>query len=258
MPLTFAHPLAIIPFRRFRFPFSALVIGSLTPDFNYLFLTQYKMGHTLLGQFYFCLPVGLLTFLLYHSFVKKPLISLLPNSHSRVLSGIKKINYFSSEIFPYVIVGLLIGSFTHYLWDSFTHFYGFAVKELTFLQRSTPIWHIRFYKVLQHLSTLAGAIILVILYYKWYQSNRSISENESGKSDKLKYFIIGVILLIPVFLSLVKIFQYENDFLHFKSYRILIIFMMQTFLPPLAAMVLLYCISWNIFNYREFSFRRAK
>ena len=35
MPLTIAHPAAVLPFRHSRLPISALVIGSLAPDFEY-------------------------------------------------------------------------------------------------------------------------------------------------------------------------------------------------------------------------------
>jgi hypothetical protein len=60
LPLTLAHPAAVLPFRRW-FVFSGLVIGSLAPDFEYFLYVpdSLRIGHTLPGVFLFCLPVGL-------------------------------------------------------------------------------------------------------------------------------------------------------------------------------------------------------
>jgi hypothetical protein len=53
MPFTLVHPIVTIPIRKYGFPLSALIIGSMTPDFNYFIFPKLSVGHTLLGQFYF-------------------------------------------------------------------------------------------------------------------------------------------------------------------------------------------------------------
>jgi hypothetical protein len=64
MPFPLAHPAAVLPLRRVQaLCFPALVLGSLTPDFGYLFADLSRLSHHLLGSLLFCLPAGLLAYL---------------------------------------------------------------------------------------------------------------------------------------------------------------------------------------------------
>ncbi len=51
MPLTIAHPVAVLPFRRLGLPMAALAIGSISPDLEYLFHLSPKsnISHTASG-----------------------------------------------------------------------------------------------------------------------------------------------------------------------------------------------------------------
>src|SRR4051812_49745428 len=79
MPFTLSHPAATLPLRKFL-PLSALVIGSMSPDFEYLLRLAgvSRFSHTLPAVFYFCLPVSLLLLWLFHNLIKRPAIELLP------------------------------------------------------------------------------------------------------------------------------------------------------------------------------------
>ncbi len=57
MPFTLAHPLAVVPFRKTRLDMTSLVIGSMAPDFDYLYHTQTgtSLSHSLAGVIYSCL-----------------------------------------------------------------------------------------------------------------------------------------------------------------------------------------------------------
>src|SRR5262245_66554750 len=81
MPFTLAHPAAVIPLKRYL-PLSALVVGSLSPDLEYLVRLRAvsHLSHTLTGLFSFCLPVGLVLLWLFHRFVKQPLTLLMPTT----------------------------------------------------------------------------------------------------------------------------------------------------------------------------------
>ncbi|KFN01337.1 hypothetical protein DJ93_1011 [Bacillus clarus] len=62
MPFTFAHPAAVIPFCKKQSPYisvTALVLGSMAPDFEYFlhFRPYGSIGYTRLGFFYFNLPL---------------------------------------------------------------------------------------------------------------------------------------------------------------------------------------------------------
>src|ERR1043166_4543968 len=87
MPMTFAHPVAVLPLAKRGLVFSALVIGSMSPDFEYFLRlhTRENFGHTLPGLFLFSVPAGFVVLWIYHALLKMPLLSLLPESHQRRL-----------------------------------------------------------------------------------------------------------------------------------------------------------------------------
>ena len=89
MPFTPAHIAAVLPFRRTRMLWSALVVGAVAPDLEYFLRMspQGRYGHTLAGLFVFTLPLGLLTLWLFHAFVKAPFVDLMPDSLARRLAS---------------------------------------------------------------------------------------------------------------------------------------------------------------------------
>src|SRR5882757_2416325 len=97
MPFTLSHPAAVIPIRRYGI-LSALVVGSLAPDILYFIPRVHHSGaygHTLPGLFFFCLPLGLAALWLFHTFLKRPLISLFPASHQmRLLPAAEGFSFF--------------------------------------------------------------------------------------------------------------------------------------------------------------------
>src|SRR6188768_3414024 len=83
MPFTFSHPAIILPLTclpRKWFSLTGLVIGSLTPDFEY-FLRMKIQGHyshTISGIFCFDLPLGILLAFIFHNVVRNSLFDNLP------------------------------------------------------------------------------------------------------------------------------------------------------------------------------------
>ena len=78
MPLTISHPAASVSFARLNLPLSALVIGSMMPDFPYFIpalFSQSGFSHSIIGVFIFCLPVGLVSLGLFHFLIKYPALS---------------------------------------------------------------------------------------------------------------------------------------------------------------------------------------
>lgn len=63
-----------------------------------------------------------------------------------------------------VIISVLIGAFSHVLWDSFTHETGFFVVQFPILKAPINVhhWTIPLYKIFQHLSSLLGALFIII------------------------------------------------------------------------------------------------
>jgi uncharacterized protein DUF4184 len=172
MPLTFAHPAAAVPLVR---PlgrwgvFSALVIGSVVPDLFYLLpITQRRASsHTLAGLVWFCLPVGIALYALFHAALKRPLCSLLPASWQRRLESPGT----ASRARPSaVVVSIVIGALTHLAWDAFTHLDGAGVVAFPVLNQriaSFSGYNLYLHRLLQHVSTLVGVSLLATWIARW-------------------------------------------------------------------------------------------
>lgn len=87
MPFTLAHPAAVIPLKKLFWGrdlvVSALVVGSIMPDFGYFVpVTDFSsVSHSWWGMLVFDVPVGLLILWVFHNLLKHPLMKLLPDHH---------------------------------------------------------------------------------------------------------------------------------------------------------------------------------
>lgn len=175
MPFTFSHPAIVLPISRAKNHFvsvSALVIGSMTPDFEYFLKMKLsgRFSHTLPGAFLFCLPVAVITLLIFHRLVKQPFINSLPSYfHSRLIA-LRDFNLISSlrkNPLSYISC-LLVGIFSHIFWDSFTHTNHFMSKYLSLL--SSPITvsdlpRLPLFRYIQHGSSLLGAVYITYFFH---------------------------------------------------------------------------------------------
>ena len=197
MPFTLAHPAAVLPLRK-KLVFSALVIGAMAPDFHY-FLGLHvdaETSHSIAGAFYFCLPVALATLWLFHRVLKLPMISLAPEWHqARLARFAVPFRFGPGKRFVMVLLSLLAGTFSHLLWDSFTHGRGWVVKQFPVLSNlvlqrldgGRPI-----YVFLQHGSTLAGMAILAITYRRWAEKASPQAVAADLKlSSRMKWSVIA-------------------------------------------------------------------
>lgn len=165
MPFTFAHPAIILPFNycnKRYVSLTGLVAGSLVPDFEYFLRMRIQSlySHTIPGIFWFDLPLALILTFVFHNIVRHQLIINLPPF---LLSRFQAyLNFDWNKRFlqswMIVIISTLAGIGSHLLWDSFTHEHGFFTERLS-LSKST-IGSVPIYKVLQHTSSLTGAIII--------------------------------------------------------------------------------------------------
>ena len=174
MPFTLSHPAASVPLARHGLVLSALVVGSMAPDFAYFtFLPVSHFSHSLPGLLLFCVPSGLAVLWVFHKLLKRPMLSLLPPSHQRRLTAATNDFSFGPwRRLALIVASLVLGALTHVVWDAFTHPYGWAVERVSALSRpliETPHGALRMYKVLQHGSTLVGAILLCYGYVRWYR-----------------------------------------------------------------------------------------
>jgi hypothetical protein len=166
MPFTFSHPAAAVPLARFRLPLSALVVGSMSPDFLYFLLlsTQPKFGHTLPGLFLFCLPAGLAVLFIYHRVIKRPALDLLPARLRARLAPASGVFCFGPpRRLAVICAAILLGAITHIVWDSFTSSDALGVRLIPGLAEPALVidqWVIHGHRVVQHVSTLVGGLLL--------------------------------------------------------------------------------------------------
>ena len=202
MPFTFAHPAAVLPLTylpRRWYSLTGLVVGSVTPDFEYFMRMTVKSeySHTPEGLFYFDLPVGLALAFLFHLTARDALIDNLPLFLKKYLTGYKKINWletFRRQWFV-IIISILVGAFSHLLWDAFTHLYKpfddvmpFLIKPVNLFGDVVPV-----YNILQHSSTVIG--LLFILY-----AIRKLPVDKKMKKGDIsyKYWIVVVSITLAV------------------------------------------------------------
>jgi hypothetical protein len=194
MPFTFSHPAIVLPLAPLsgrRLSLTGLVAGSLAPDFEY-FLRMKMQGsfsHTPAGLFCFDLPLGILLAFVFHNVVRDSLIDNLPAFLRSRFSAFQCFgwNGYLKRNWPAVLASVLIGAFSHLLWDAFTHGNGYFVAAMPALAKRVSLWgwQVPVFNALQHLSTIAGAMIVAFAVYR-------LPANRAGtKGGNAQYWIIA-------------------------------------------------------------------
>ena len=258
MPFTFAHPAASVPLLRPLGRYgvlSALVIGSLMPDLGYIlpFSITRDESHSLLGLLWFCLPAGLVNYVLFHVLLKGPLLGLLPEfAFSRL--GMHAENFQSLPSVPWaaVIVSVLSGAVTHLLWDAFTHDHTLAVTTLPVLRLhvfSIGVYPVYVYKLLQHVSTFVGLSLLSWWSWRWLKATPArTAVLPVTLSSPQRRIATAVIFLVPAvlgFLAGMKTPASLPEVLVLRSFVDKAVF---AALPALVIMVFAYSAAWQIWR----------
>lgn len=203
MPLTFAHPAVILPFSRNSkyINFLAMVLGSMSPDFEYFLRGKPygEIGHTFMGFVVFNLPIVVIVYLIYSTYVHRTLFNHLPfflqdtYSHNPNSSKLLKVTVF--------LYSSLFGMLTHVVWDSFTHLDGFMVNKLAILSYTFHIYsfNIPIFKFLQHGNTIVG-IFAIIVYMCYRTAMNSYNDGENTRpKQKVMYWCQIALLSILLF-----------------------------------------------------------
>jgi hypothetical protein len=204
MPFTLSHPLAVIPFARTRLVFSALVIGSMSPDFEY-FLRLDQSGHashSTLGIVVFCLPASLVVMGLWHGLMKHFLLQILPDVSQRKLAACcEMVRVSSIRDVAWVVASVLVGATTHVVWDSFTHPWGWPVQTFEFLQYQVTdngFLPMTVFKFLQYGSSVGALVVLLGLAIRWYWQAPSREVSAVFTSGERWCFVGGILGLAAV------------------------------------------------------------
>jgi hypothetical protein len=202
MPFTVSHAAAVLPLQRFKLPLTALMIGSMSPDFGYVFSyeSSRQITHSVPGLFVFCLPAGLAVWLFYVYFLEKATITLLSDRwHTRFAH--------TDAITPALIarasLAIVLGAITHLIWDDFTHRGTFTTTAIPVLMAPAPgLSWLPIYHLLHGLSTVVGLVIL----YQWMQHLHRQPARSLIRPYKISertrigalWFLLGATVLVAV------------------------------------------------------------
>ncbi|MGM1048463.1 MAG: DUF4184 family protein [Bacillota bacterium] len=240
MPLTFAHPAAVLPFsRKSRYiHFSAMILGSMSPDFEYFLRGQPigEIGHTFKGFLIFNLPLVVVVYLIYHIFIHQTLNNHLPlflqDSYPKKIDSSS--NTLKVTVFCY---SALLGMLTHVIWDSFTHRNGYTVMRFPALNHNINLYgfDIPLYKFLQHGSTLFG--ISAIMVYMYCRALSQKNQNKVKVSAKQKFIFWSSLFLLT---TLILVLWYLIDYVSIMSYGKVVVRIIDSTLMSLLILSLLF------------------
>lgn len=207
MAFTLAHMAAALPFYRCQkwLNVEALFIGTMLPDLPYFLNSAPIVGqhsHQWVGLLSYCLPWGLAVFVLWHWLLKSALIALIQPWQRVQQSQFSSIQldmpqypfglWFAAQLKFYgmfwfkVVLGLLLGSITHLLWDGTTHPDGFIAIQLG-LQYPVTIAYlgdIPMARFLQYVTSIFALILLIGFTWNRWQVNIAINKIQAANVYK--------------------------------------------------------------------------
>lgn len=197
MPLTFAHPAAVLPLMRGPLVPMALVAGALAPDMPY-FLRALRIPvsaqawwepflnatttHAWPGALTAALPLALLLHLVLVC-CERPARWALP-VRSAVVSRREP------ERIVWVALSLALGLLTHVVWDSLTDSDGWLAQGLTSVS-GDGVGALTWGRLLQHLSTAIGLTVLLVVAWR----RRGAWVGSSSATDRTRFLRVVAVVL---------------------------------------------------------------
>jgi hypothetical protein len=191
MPFTFSHPALILPLIRLPKRWvsaTGLVVGSIIPDFEkFLKMNDGNTySHTIPGMFWFDLPLGLLLSFVFHLIVRDPLIDNLPQFLRARFNPAIAFNWMAHfrQYYLTIICSLLLGTASHIVWDSFTHYQTRTERVMQVpAEKAANLEEYWLYYLLDLVSSLVGGIVVLRFILK-LPSDKSFS----GRFEEIQIF----------------------------------------------------------------------
>ncbi|MEP6612611.1 MAG: DUF4184 family protein [Mucilaginibacter sp.] len=199
MPFTFAHPAIVLPFGKIfkrGLSVTGLVIGSMSPDFEYFFRMRIfsAYSHTWEGLVWFDVPLAFVLVILYEIFIKEKLITHLPGGLNRRFYYTRQhVTFYTVGYFIAILASVALGAASHIAWDGFSHPNGMYVHQWPVLQRVFNIYgyHLYGFTILQHGSTLLGLLFIAIVCL-------ALPKGELTRAKSITGFWLQVVLVTAV------------------------------------------------------------
>jgi hypothetical protein len=245
MAYTFSHPAAILPLRKY-FPFSALIVGSMAPDFLYFIprIRHHHYGHSTEGIFTFCIPASLIVLWLFHAVMKRPLLRMAPyREQQKLVRYTTPFSFGGIQKFLSILLAIFAGAEAHVWWDGFTHQFGYFSKHFPVLV--TPVTKdgmVLVCDVLQYGTSLVGALVLLEAYWRW---SRQASLDEVPHYYRISGTVKFAIAVIIASLSVVLAILHPTPIppAQWTPYHVAVIEALDV-TRALLGLTLLLCIAW--------------
>lgn len=197
MPFTLCHPAIVLPLHahaRRLTSLPALVIGSMAPDFVY-FLPLGAVGsftHSVPGIFLYCLPAGLLVYCMYQAWLREAFIDWAPAAISRRMTGSAPRTRLDVRTTGILFVSLALGAATHIAWDAFTHPNTVVVRHVDVLRLQVTLGGhaVPLFKILQHVSSLVGAVFIAAHVRHWVATTEAGPLPERPMSARQSLYVL--------------------------------------------------------------------
>ncbi|NHZ80308.1 DUF4184 family protein [Massilia sp. CCM 8695] len=249
MPFTLCHPAIVIPLHRCARGLTslpALVIGSMMPDFVYFFAfgVSGRFSHSVPGIFLYCVPVGALVYLLYSALLRQAFLAWLPQAVSARMAWHIPMPLQSVRTVSVMLVSLAVGASTHLIWDSFTHPDTMLVSRLDLLRTLVTVGghDIPVFKVLQHMSSLVGFMVIASYAAAWLSRSEPGPPYQPCFSDRQRRLALAAVGVASVLGG-----AWGRLFRRVTSAEHGIFNMVTTGMASGAIAIALVCVGWNAY-----------
>jgi hypothetical protein len=230
MPFTLAHPAIVLPFNRLQqgwVSLTGLVVGSLSPDFEYLLRMRPVNihSHTIGGVFWYDLPLALITCFMFHNIIKRPLFENLPYMMQKRVNRYLSFNWnrFFVHNWNLVIISIIVGAFSHLFLDSFTKEGGFFATRIPGLQDFVQIPK-RLMTVSSILSFILSAVGVLIIAWSIYQipPSKRVRLHRGNYLYWIVLFLLTIGISVFCFYKLIEPEVWQFYYLYYGSLAIIL------------------------------------
>lgn len=170
MPFTVSHAVVALGARRLHVPVAAVAVGSMAPDAVLFapFLPPYADAHSWWGVVSIDLAVSLVVLAAWWFLVRPAWAPVVPGLRRRLPKPWgRRPSFGLRDVLP-VVLGCVLGSVTHVVWDGFTHESGFVVEAWAGLREAT-VGGYPLPFLLQDLSSVLGLLALLVVAAVWWR-----------------------------------------------------------------------------------------
>ena len=147
---------------------------------------------------------------------------------------------FSVHSFFVAALSILLGAWTHIVWDSFTHPDGWAVTHLAILHATVihvGTTSLAVFNFLQHGSTFGAGALLLVLYFRWLGRQQTTASKVTSVHDRWRYSLIAFLAAVALAIAVPAAFRLASPFEGYLAFRVFVfrtaVYSVAVFVPPL-------------------------